>query len=158
MANGRRAYQTGFTLIEVMVAFSILALTVGVVSLIFSNGLRLAGQGERQTRAIALAESKMAEFSLPERLQPGELQGLAGDLRWQTRVLPWFLDPAAAAAGGGFTKPDYWRISVLAAWGDGGPGQTVALESIRLAPRDRRLASGLSEETPEDNGETGDEQ
>lgn len=137
--------QAGFTLVEVMVAFTILALCVGVVTVIFGNGLRVAAAADGYTRAIAVAESKIAEFSLSDNLQPGQAQGMAGDIQWQTLVLPWVLDPSAA---NGLPAPDYYRISVRAAWGE---GQTLALETIRLAPRTRPQAGDGSDDEGGDN-------
>lgn len=135
-----RGSQAGFTLVEVLVAFTILALSVGIVTVIFGNGLRVAASADGYTRAIAVAESKIAEFSLPDNLQPGQAQGIAGDIRWQTLVLPWFLDPTAA---NGALPPDYYRISVRAVWGE---GQTLALQTIRLAPRPQQQGDDGSDD------------
>lgn len=131
-----RARQAGFTLVEVMVAFTILVLCVGVVSVIFGNGLRTAAMADGYTRAIAVAESKLAEFSLSDNLRPGLAQGMAGDVQWRTLVRPGLLAPQA---GDGTAAADYYRISVQAVWGE---GQTLALETIRLAPRGRRHGDG----------------
>lgn len=137
--------EAGFTLIEVMVAFTILTLSVGVVSVIFSNGLRVAGNADGYTRAIAVAEAKIAEFTLPENLKPGQTQGLVGDIQWQTTVLPGFFDPAAVAAANGTPAPNYYQISVLVAWGGREAGQTLNLATIRLPPRGQAQMSDVLE-------------
>lgn len=153
-STGAAPRQAGFTLVEVMVAFTILALSVGVVSVIFGNGLRLASAADEQTRALAVAEAKIAEFSVPEKLLPGLAQGMAGDMRWQTSVLPFFFDPQT---DDGKRPPDYLRIGVRVFWGEGAAGQSLALDTIRLAPRGRPPTDDGEANTDEDAaGETMD--
>ena len=137
-------------------AFTILALSAGVVSVIFGNGLRLAGAAEGYTRAMAVAESKIAEFTLPGSMQPGLARGVVGDIRWQTTILPWFLNPDTTQAG---ATPTYYRISVIVAWGGGEAGQSLALETIRLLPRVQGPAGGAEAtgkgENPDGTGADG---
>lgn len=124
------AAQQGFTLVEVMVAFVILALTSGVVTVVFSNGLRVVADADGYTRAIAVAESKLAEFSVPSKLVPGPAQGIAGDVQWKTVVIPGYLEPVAPERARAI-PPDFFRVKVQTSWGD---SRTIVLETMRLVP------------------------
>lgn len=49
--------QRGFSLLEVLVAFAILSLSLGVLLQVFATGLRNAGVTDDYTRATLYAES-----------------------------------------------------------------------------------------------------
>lgn len=67
-----------------MVAFVLLALILGVGFEIFSTGLRRAGDLEDHSRAIVLAQSKLAAAGMEEAYREGTTQGQSEDgrLRW----------------------------------------------------------------------------
>lgn len=52
----------GFTLLEVLVAFVLLAATVTVILQLFSSGMRALSVSEDYTTAVVTAESKMREL------------------------------------------------------------------------------------------------
>ena len=54
--------ERGFTLLEVLVAFTILALVIGGTLEVYSSNLRAIGAGEEYTRAASLARSKLDEL------------------------------------------------------------------------------------------------
>lgn len=59
-----RKLQQGFSLLEVLVAFVITALALGVVFQIFGKGTTALGLGREYAQAIALAESQLAATSI----------------------------------------------------------------------------------------------
>jgi len=75
---------SGFTLIEVVVAFALLALVLITVFEIFSSGLSRAGELERYSRALAIAQSELASAGVEEALAEGEMRGETDDriYRW----------------------------------------------------------------------------
>lgn len=83
-----RQHEAGFTLIEVMVAFVLLALVLSTGFEIFSTGLRRAGDLEDHSRAIVLAQSKLASAGMEEALREGATQGDDGHLHWTLDVRP----------------------------------------------------------------------
>ena len=90
----------GFSLLEVLVAFAILAVSLGVLMQIFSLGLRNVAVEEGYTRAVLLAESKLAGLGIEEPLQPGETTGSFDDeYRWHVTVQP-YTDEGEAMIGG----------------------------------------------------------
>ena len=76
-ASGRSAVarQRGFTLLEVLVAFALLAGAAVVLLSILSNGLRDVADAERHGEAALHARSLMDNVGRIERLRPGLRQG-----------------------------------------------------------------------------------
>ena len=86
-----RSASAGITLIEVMVAFVILALSVTVLLRIFSGGLLNTVISQQYVDAVALAESQMAQVGAVNDIVPGVEGGNIGDrFAWQTRISPYF--------------------------------------------------------------------
>lgn len=85
-----RRRQAGFTLVEIIVAFVLLALVLSTGFEIFSSGLRRAGELDARSRAIVLAQSKIAAAGLEEPLEEGTTQGETDDrrFRWTRAITP----------------------------------------------------------------------
>jgi general secretion pathway protein I len=75
----REGKQAGFSLLEVLVAFSILALSMGTLMQIFSGGLRNVGLSEEYARAVAIAEEQLVSIGIESALTPGENRGKYGE-------------------------------------------------------------------------------
>ena len=123
----------GFSLLEVLVAFVILALTLSVVMRIFSGGLRNAALADDYSRAVLLAESRLAELSV--RPVEGEAGGeFDGKFRWHSSTHPWVDDIAAAGEGTQPMPVRLMEIEVRVAWGEeGGKSREVGLNTLQLA-------------------------
>ena len=129
--NGTRSNRSrGFTLLELLVAFVILALSLGVLLGIFSAGLRNTGMAADYTRAVALAESRLAELGVTSPLAPGSTEGIHGErFRWRSEVVE--LDPAAGAEG--FDTARLYRAEVEVSWDSLLGLRTVSLATLRIA-------------------------
>ena len=83
---------SGFALIEILVAVSVLAISLVVIFQLFSGGLKSRKLSEHYTRGVFHAREKMAEIMLTPDLSEGETQGeFEDDYEWQavvTRVTP----------------------------------------------------------------------
>ena len=124
----------GFTLLEVLVAFVILALTLGVILRIFSGGLRNAALAGDYSHAMLLAESRLAEL----RVQPleGETRGeFDGKYRWRSMIRPWVDGTAASGSGPQLMPVRLMEIDVWVAWGEaGGRSREIGLTTLQLVP------------------------
>lgn len=125
--------QAGYTLIEVIVAFAILALGLTLLLGTLSGATRQVRQAGDAGRAALHAQSLLAQFG--ELPQPGALDGELDDgrYRWHLDVAPWN-DPAPRN-GPVRVDPNAARLLHLqlrVEWGDGGPAQRVQLSSLRL--------------------------
>ena len=137
---GARA-QRGYTLIEIIVAFAILALGLTMLLGTLSGATRQVKQAGDAGRAGLHAQSLLAEFG--EVPQPGTRAGELEDgrYRWQLDVEPWN-DPAPRS-GPSRIDPNasrLLRLQLQVEWGEGGPAERVQLSSLRLVvPRPEGL-------------------
>lgn len=77
----------GFTLIEVLVAFSITALFMGTVFQVISGSLAGTRSSADRLHLVALAQSKLAQIGTEAPIAPGEWAGMLGDdIEWRTVV------------------------------------------------------------------------
>ncbi|MFI3137956.1 MAG: type II secretion system protein [Methylococcaceae bacterium] len=124
--------ERGFSLLEILVAFAILALSIGVLLNIFSRGLRTAIISEEYQQALAIAESQMARAGVEIPLAEGAASGdVDGKYTWSIVGSPYVLptdqtntQPAQITA---------FTVQVKVAWQDGVDEKQVVLNSVRLA-------------------------
>ena len=101
-----RAKSHGFSLLEILVAFTLLTLAMGILMQIFSRGVNGAGLADQYAKATMMAESKLATLGVEAALQDGETTGKFDDTyQWRLRIQP-YVDPtpkdaATLAASGG---------------------------------------------------------
>lgn len=120
----------GYTLIEVLVAFMILALALTVVLRIFSSGLRNVSASSDYTRAVLVAEAQLAAAGVSDALVQGETQGDEGrHFRW-TRVVRDYV-PSEGYDREALLVPAY-HITVTVEWQHAGSARQIDLTSIRL--------------------------
>lgn len=130
MNEGGRHAIKGFSLVEVLVAFSILALSLGVLLALFSSGLRNAGIAHEYSRAVTLAESKLAEVGVTEPLALGQRQGaFDGQYRWRTEVAEYIPEEATMAS-----EPlRAYQVTVRVNWSGALGDRSVALSTLKFA-------------------------
>jgi len=78
----------GFTLIEILVAISILSISLVVIFQLFSGGLKSSRLSDQYTRGIFRAKEKMEEILLSTDFAEEETEGEFGDLfRWKSSIV-----------------------------------------------------------------------
>jgi general secretion pathway protein I len=120
----------GFTLLEVLVAFLILSLSMGVLMRIVSQSLNALSAAERYQVAVQLAESKLAEvlIGLDESGRGKEQGRLDKQFRWHSEIEPYEFDNQEPGERYSISP---WLVRVSVSWGNG-PGERVSLSTIRL--------------------------
>lgn len=119
----------GFSLLEVLIAFTILALGLGVLLQVFSKGINTATLSAHYGRATALAEAGIGLVGLDIPLEPGLRGGETEDgLRWQVQVTEVNLDDLLP---GEAPMPAYLITSEVS-WGLAGGSRTLSLSTLRL--------------------------
>lgn len=123
----------GMTLIEVLVAFVVLSLTMTVIMQIFSGGMRNARLADTYSRAVFLAESKLAAVGVDQPLVQGEASGELGlDFRWRLTVVPY---DDSGAADRLMLSMRLYHVRVRVNWNESGRERQIELASLRLGPR-----------------------
>ena len=134
----RRARAAGYTLIEVIVAFGILALALTLLLGTLSGAARQVRWADDAGRAALHARSLLDQTGVGETLRTGHSQGVfeQGRFRWSLDVAPYVdrsrppspvVDPAA---------PRLLQLVLTVQWGEAN------------APRDRLVLQGLRLVTP----------
>ena len=124
--------QQGFSLLEILIAFSILALSLGILLKIFSAGVNTAVVAEDYTAAVQIAESLMAKTGVETPLQAGQDSGLENEkYNWLVTVSPFAfnaenVDTSAITAV-------LFKVKVIVSWGnDNANDRQVELTTLKL--------------------------
>jgi general secretion pathway protein I len=125
--------QAGFSLLEILIAFSILALSLGILLKIFSGGVNTAIVSEQYTSAVQIAESLMAKVGIETPLQLGETSGEEDErFHWKIIVNPYPFNPENVDIK---TQPaELFKINVIVSWDDdNGHDRLIELTTLRIA-------------------------
>lgn len=118
----------GFTLIEVLIAFTILALGLVAAMESFSTGLTSLGTLGDYRLASMQARSKLEEVGITIPLEPGEVSGEFDEgNRWLVTVTPYEREPMPAIED---FSGNLYEVRVEISWGD---QRAYALETLRFA-------------------------
>jgi general secretion pathway protein I len=89
-SNNRKAYAAGFTLLEVLIAFAILAVALAALMQAFSHGINATRVAEERATAVMLARSVMDEVGRSIPLQEGQHTGdRESGLSWRLDIHPF---------------------------------------------------------------------
>jgi general secretion pathway protein I len=132
----------GFSLLEILVAFSIMAVALTIVLRIFGSGVNAAVVSEEYSIAVQIAESLMARVGVETPLEAGEMSGVEADLyEWQVRISP-VITPQAPLQKFKSQQEDtentpsiqLFNVRVQVVWGDEEIKQrSLVLNSLKLA-------------------------
>jgi general secretion pathway protein I len=125
----------GFTLIEVLVAFVIAMLALGVVYEGIAGGIEATRIANRTEDALSRAQSHLAAVGQGTRITPGTQDGDDGSgFQWQVHIAPEAEQSARLDPGGAVVL---YQVDITESWPDSaGPGgrRAVVLRTQRLGP------------------------
>ena len=143
-ANSRR-HQRGYTLIEVVVAFALLAFAMTLLLGSLTNATKQVRVSNDAGRAALHAQTLIDQAGVGEALAVGQRDGEVegGRYRWDMNVTP-FRDPTAPPRQDQILgAPQLLRLELTVRWGDGGPRETLRLQSLRLVTPTDINAAGV---------------
>lgn len=127
-----RCRQSGFSLLEVLVAFAILAISLGVMMEIFSRATLTTVISAQYSQAATLAESVLDEVGGDIPLEEGIVSGETDSgFTWELSIQPldvsdqYFTEPPATP----------YRIDATVLWQDAGRARRLSLSSLRLGEK-----------------------
>jgi general secretion pathway protein I len=136
-----RIRQRGFSLLEILVAFVILALVATALSGLFSGALRNASASEDWSRATLVAESRLALAAAATPLKEASDRGTDDDGRiaWETKVAPYITpntSPELATASENLPVR-LFRVTVDVRFpGVDGSDRKLQLATVKIARRE----------------------
>ena len=126
--------ETGFTLLEVVVAMAIVGIGVVTVMELFSLGLRLAGASSTRTEAVAYSREAVDSFLVRKSFDGrGESGSLGRALRWRIDVDPVRDDSQDA--------PPNWDVSEITltlSYPDAERDKQVQMKTLRVVKKQAR--------------------
>ena len=124
--------QQGFSLLEILIAFSILAFSLTILLNIFSSGLRRALVSEEYQQAVIIAQSKLAAAGVEEALDDGTQQGeIQQKYFWSVQVQAFNLEKMGLDLEEESILP--YQVTVTVEWLAGKSNRQLELTTIKLA-------------------------
>ena len=119
-----RKKQQGFSLLELLVAFAIMALSIGMIYRATGANVRNVVDVEQYQHANILAESLM---SLVDGVPPSGLEEsrISEGFTWTLRTSPW--EQATAVTG----APQLYQVHLHVSWSERGMQRQVDLTTLR---------------------------
>ena len=133
--TSKRQLQAGFSLLEILIAFSILALSLGILLNIFSGGLRRTIVSEEYQQAVIIAQAKMAAAGVELPLDEGQKQGqVLEKYNWSLIMQPLNTDDVAAASEA--MGVQVYEVSSRVQWMAGDNDRLVELITLKLSKKE----------------------
>ncbi len=132
--------QRGFTLLEILVAFVVLATAVAILYRTFSTGLQGVQALSGYNEAIALAEARLGTLGLEKPIKEGEDSGNSDDgrFKWTIVVRPYTPPATQADPGGIVTAHELLRATVTVTWDEvAAQKRSIELSTVRIVGKNQ---------------------
>jgi general secretion pathway protein I len=125
--------QRGFTLLELLLAFVVFALSFAVVLEILSGSMRNTVRARHYSEAAMTAQSIMDQVGLEIPLEQGtSLSGESGSYRWELDILPFeFASDGAGPNIQNVESTELLEVYLVLNWGEPPRDQTREFTTVR---------------------------
>jgi len=129
MTKRTRREQRGFTLVEVLVAFAILAVSLGFLMHVIANVLSRTAEADLRSGAVQIGQSLLDRVGVDLALTDGTSDGESSNrYHWRLKIEPY----------GDADDRLNWpvvahQVTVTVSWGDNGD---LSLSTLKLGPKD----------------------
>lgn len=121
----------GFSLIEVIAAILLLAVTFAALMEVAGGSIRLSENASEHTQAALWARSLLDTRFALDPMQPGVTQGkFDNHYRWRLQVTPWTAPGVAAAANP--TAMQMYRLDLDVMWGSAPFERKAHFSTLRI--------------------------
>lgn len=128
--------ERGFSLLEILIAFSILAVSLGILLKIFSTGVTTARVADDYTNAVQIGNNLIAKTGVETPLKISETLGIENEFyHWRIRVKPKkFMSPELDLRD---LPIELFDVNVLVWWGDDEKtdDRVLELSTLKLATK-----------------------
>ena len=128
MNNSLHLNQNGFSLLEILVAFSILSLSIGVLMQIFSTSLNNTEISRDKAQAVMIAQSLLASVGTEILPQNANTSGAAENgFKWRLESQPVKANDASTIS--------LWEVTAIVEWGEATPkvnSRNLTLHTMRI--------------------------
>lgn len=131
--------QRGFTLLELLLAFVVFALSFAVVLEILSGSMRNTVRARHYSEAAMTAQSIMDQVGLEIPLEQGtRLSGESGSYRWELDILPYeFLSDGPGMTGiQDVERTELLEVYLVLHWGEPPRDQTREFTTVKAIVAD----------------------
>ncbi|MDZ4728675.1 MAG: type II secretion system protein [Xanthomonadales bacterium] len=134
LAISKKAQQGGFTLLEVLLAFLVFALSFAVTLEILSGAIRNTARARESTEAALIAQSLMDQVGLDIPLEAGGgATGEEGNYRWAVDI--YLFDGGAenfrSVELADITGIELLEVECVVTWGEGGRERAQTFSTVR---------------------------
>jgi general secretion pathway protein I len=120
----------GFTLLEILAAFIVLAVAGGALLQLYQGSLQNVALAAEYSEAALLARSKLAELEARAEVVPGEEQGEFDErYRWQLTLTPYLEADGSAPPE---ARLQAMHLDLAVSWGEGGDERRYGVETLLL--------------------------
>jgi len=125
--------EEGFTLLEVLVALTILGLALSVLFAIFGHSLARSRETQSRMEARVIAEGLLAQAETAPTVALGQTTGRSGSgMAWRFDVRRFGSDQDTQA-----WPAQAVEMTATVRWGDGSDGKSFSLSTLRLIPKEQ---------------------
>ncbi len=136
---------SGFTLLEVLLAFVVFALSFTAVLEILTGSMRNTVRAREYTEAALIAQSVMDQLGLEFPVETGaNYSGESGDYQWELNIFLYeeVEENTQSVELGELTGIELLQIDLVISWGEPPRDQSNEFSTVRAMLINRELAGG----------------